>query len=569
VTGHGRGDERGVVIIIAALAMTVLLVIVALVIDLGSTRDSRSRARSAADAGATAGAFSLSTSTTSACRDAVSYTFVNLGGTQPSNGDVTSACTAFLAACTTGLTPRVATVTVGDTTVSVTNPVPNSSSLLRAEAVGGGASQNVNTANDGTECQRVAVEVTRPKAKFFGGIVSQTASTFTVHSVARYSPSVRPGEHPPALVTLDQTMCRAIDAGNNGRIVLRAVGDIPGLAYSDSDGPSCSSTNPILNSTNSANLIAESSGTTPGQLSWYSAPVARGWGNCGTCATTFGSESSHENYVGTLQARTARTTRTPADRVYHCRNVPVTASTPLCTTPDPVADALAYAASTSAPPGFTTWSGPCDSTSGVTMGAAGANIWVNCPVFSVKGGELRIAGGGTIVFNGRLSIESGGVLAVNVNNPPTLSGGSPVAATTTRQTTLVIGSTGSDAFSVQSTSAEMYLAQTTIVSRGGGRLQGSPQIHWSAPSAGSTRGLMYWSESTQPFHIQGSPGINARGVFFHGNGPLTGAGSGTIDLTNVQAWVDSTSLSGSPTLRLAPDPDNSISVSAAGSQLIR
>lgn len=562
-------DERGLVVVIAAFSMTLLLILVATVIDLGSTRDVRSRARAAADAGATAGSFSLSTSSTAACLDAMSYTFDNLGGTQPTASAISTACGPLLAACTTGGSARTATLTVGSTTVRVTNPVPNSSSLMRATAVGGGADQNVNAANDGTDCERVAVEITQPKSRFFGGIVSQGTSTFTVHSVARYNQTVAPGEDPPALVTLDQSACRSIDAGNNGRVILRAMNSIPGIAYSDSSGPSCSSTNPILHATNSGSLIAESIGTTPGQLAWFQAPASSGWRNCGTCSTTFGSESSHQNYVGSFSTRPARTTRIPADRVYHCRNVPVTASTPLCTTPDPVADALTYAAASSAPAGFTTWSGPCDSTGGVTMGAAGANIWVDCPVFAVKGGELRIAGGGTIVFRGRLSIESGGVLSVNVNDPPTLSGGYPVAATATRQTTLVIGSTAGDAFAVQSTSAEMYMAQTAIVSRGGGQLQGSPDINWTAPSAGPTRGLMYWSESTQPFHIQGSPTINARGVFFHGNGALTGAGSGTIDLTNVQAWVDTTSLSGSPTLRLAPDPNNSISVSRAGSQLIR
>ena len=129
--------------------------------------------------------------------------------------------------------------------------------------------------------------------------------------------------------------------------------------------------------------------------------------------------------------------------------------------------------------------------------------------------------------------------------------------------------TASDALAVQSTSAEMYLAQTTIVSRGGGDFQGSPVLRWTAPTAGATKGLMYWSESSQEFHIQGSPTIRARGVLFQGNGALTGAGSGVIDLTNVQVWASTTSLSGSPTLRLAADPENSISVSSSGTQLIR
>ena len=561
--------ERGAAIVFAALGMTLLLTIVALVIDLGYTRADRAQARSAADAAAAAGAFELkdTTSTAPACAAAFAYTFENLGQEEPTAADIASACTGFAAACTSSTSMRVATMIVGDATVRVVNPVPASDPLMRAEAVGGVAAQ-ASAPSDGTACQRVAVEITQPQARLFRGIVSSQQSTFTVHSVARYNPSNRPGDTPPALITLDQTACNSIDAGNNGRIILRANAAGAGIAYSDSNGPSCSSTNPILNSTNAARLIAETSGTTPGQLAWYAAPATSGWRNCGTCATTTGTESSTQNYVGSLGARPARTTRTPADRAYHCTVAPVSAATP-CTT-DPVATALTYAAATTAPAGFTTWTGPCDSTGGVTMGSADADIWVNCPVFSVKSGELRIAGGGTIVFAGRLSMEAGGRLAVNVNNPPAaLANGYPIEASTTRQTTLVIGSTAANALDVQSTSAEMYLAQTAVVSRGGAQFQGSPVLRWTAPTAGTAKGLMYWSESTQAFHIQGSPTIRARGVLFHGNGALTGAGSGVIDLTNVQVWTDTTSLSGSPTLRLAADPDFSISVSSAGSQLVR
>ncbi len=159
---------------------------------------------------------------------------------------------------------------------------------------------------------------------------------------------------------------------------------------------------------------------------------------------------------------------------------------------------------------------------------------------------------------------------MNVANPPTVdAAGYPVASSSTRQTTLVVGSTAANAISLQSTSAFVDMAQTTVVSRGGVQLQGSPVINWTAPSAGLTRGLLYWSESTQPFDIQGGPAINGRGVLFHGNGPLTGGGGGVIDLDNVQVWSDRVSLGGSTTLRLGSDPDNSIGVTSAGSALIR
>jgi hypothetical protein len=81
--------------------------------------------------------------------------------------------------------------------------------------------------------------------------------------------------------------------------------------------------------------------------------------------------------------------------------------------------------------------------------------------------------------------------------------------------------------------------------------------------------LLYWSESPQPFNIQGGPTLDARGIVFQGNGQLTGGGGGTIDLTKVQLWVDSITLSGSTTVKLAPDPTFSIGTPGSSSVLIR
>ena len=45
--------------------------------------------------------------------------------------------------------------------------------------------------------------------------------------------------------------------------------------------------------------------------------------------------TNNQNYVGQLSARSQRITRVPADKRYHCTNVP-TSVQPLCTTPDPI-----------------------------------------------------------------------------------------------------------------------------------------------------------------------------------------------------------------------------------------
>jgi hypothetical protein len=552
--------------------MIALLTVVALVIDLGATRSLRRDARTAADAGSTAGALAVQdpTGTTTACVDAFAYTFKNLGGTQPSSSTISSACSGMSAVCS-GTTPRVATMTSDDRTVTVTNPVPDDSPLMSGTSLGNGVSQSVNTTKDGDPCDRVGVEITRPQVSFFRGIVSSSSGNFTVHSVARYSPTARPGTIPPALVALNQTACGAIDSGTNGSIILVANANGPGIAYSDSNGPACSGSNPILASRSSARLVAESSGSIIGELAWYSASSSVGYNSSSSTyqVAPASFSSTTQNYVGRLYARDARVTRVPVDSVYHCKNVPVTATTPLCTTTDPVQSyqALITAGATSAPAGFTTYSGPCDST-GATVTFPTGNLWVNCPTFTVKGNPLVIPGGSTVLFNGALAVQASGTLLVNTSGALD-SSGYPVATDSSKQTSLIVASTSASAVSIQSNSAALYLAQTSMYNGGGFSLSSAHNLDWSPPTTGTIKGLLYWSESTQPFSIQGGPQITAKGVVFHGNGKLTGGGGGTIDLTKVQMWVDTTTLGGSTTLKLAADPDNSISTSSSGSSLIR
>ena len=278
--------------------------------------------------------------------------------------------------------------------------------------------------------------------------------------------------------------------------------------------------------------------------------------------------TTSENYVGQLSAQTERTTRTPIDKKYHCTNVP-TSVQPLCSTADPIASfqTLSSNSSTSAPPAFATYVGPCDTTGGTVTFPAG-NVWVNCPTFTVKTNTLQIPGGGTVIFNGSVSVEANGTLLVNTGGS-TDSSGYPVASDTSRQTTLLTNATGPSALNISSNSSALFMAQTTLINGGGFTLSSSQSIHWTPPTAGDTQSLLYWSESTQPFSIQGGPQIKAKGIMFHGNGQLIGGGGGTIDLTKVQMWVDTMSAGGSTTVKLAADPNNSIKVFGAGSTLIR
>jgi hypothetical protein len=272
--------------------------------------------------------------------------------------------------------------------------------------------------------------------------------------------------------------------------------------------------------------------------------------------------------VGQLYALAARTTRAPIDKIYHCTNVP-TSVQPLCSTSDPVSalQALSTASTIAAPAGYATYSGPCDTTAGAITFPAG-NVWVNCPTFTVKTNSLSIPGGGTVIFNGSLSVQSNGTLLTNTAGT-TDTNGYPNPADTGLQTTLLINNTGSSAFNISTNSSSAMLAQTTVYNNGGFTLSSSQSIHWTPPSAGSLKGLLYWDESSQAFSIQGGPQIHARGIMFHGNGQLNGGGGGTIDLTNVQMWVDNMALGGNTSVLLAADPSAAVNVFGAGSALIR
>jgi hypothetical protein len=556
--------------------MTSIVMVLAIVIGLGASRSLRREARSAADAGATAGALSVRdpSGTAKQCTEAMGYTFLDLGGTQPSTSDITAACTGMIGTCST--VSRAATITIGATTVIVTNPVLDTSSLMNGTGLGSGISQPADATADGASCDRVGVEITRPQSAFFYGIFGSDPGTYTVHSVAKYSPGCT-GLRTPALAALNQTACKAIDAGN-GFIYLISNATDAGLAISDSNGPSCSSGNPILSTGSSGQICAQSAGSLVGQLHWYQAANSIGYNTStsvySTAPATCGSSAvSGYRYVASVSVSPTRTTRTPVDAVYHCTNVPTSVQL-LCTTADPIStlQTLSTSSSSSPPTGYATWTSPCSTQSGAVTLPSGP-VWVNCPTFTVKGNPLTIPGGSNVIFNGAVSVEAGGYLKANTSGSAD-SSGYPVPTNSALQTTLIINSTAAGALNIQSTSSNVALAQTAVYSRGGVTVSGSPVIRWSPPtapdpSAGGLKSLVYWSESTQQFALSGSPSIFAKGVLFQGNGKLFISGGGSIDLQKVQMWVDTIGISGSGSVKLSYDPDNSVSTALAATALIR
>ncbi|MEY2461458.1 MAG: hypothetical protein QOG30_3288, partial [Acidimicrobiaceae bacterium] len=513
-----------------------------------------------------AGAVALSDTSTgiTACVDAMAYAFRDVGGSQPSSGTIGGACDGMVAVCS-GTAARTASLTFDSTTVTVTNPVPDGSSLMDGTSLGNGVTQAVNVAVDGKPCDRVGVEITRAQPSFFRGVVGGGPTTYTVHSVALHTSKPGRGDTMPALVALNQSACKAIDSGN-GLIYLIGNANGPGIAYSDSDGPSCSASNPIISGGSSGQVCAQSS-SAAGQIAWYQAPNTRGYNTSGSVysaadAICGSSTLSSYEYVGQLFARADRITRKPVDSVYRCSSVTDAQGQPLCAaTADPVKLMQATSSNPGAFPVYT----DCSTSSGVTFSS---NTFVDCPTFSVKGGIVSITNGATVIFNGALSVEAGGDLRVNAGTTVD-AGGYPVPTDATKQTKIIINSTGAGAFNVQSTSANIRMAQTTVYSKGGYAISGSPVIRWTPPSDGDTKGLLYWSESTQQFSLSGSPSIFANGVFFQGNGQLFVSGGGLVDLTKVQMWVDTVGISGGGGVKLSADPLTGIKTGSPGSALIR
>lgn len=344
-------DERGVVLILMAVAMTVLLGVVALVIDLSQLRTDRRVNKSVADMSVRAGLGVLNLGPWSGVCRASDYLRTNAPGfsnfdpgtekwfqlSSPLNQLTTSPC----------LNPTAAQVCLPGAL-----DVPNTDTWGKLTATAGGgrftieiqsgytmpdarfAEDAVAVADTGDplkgSCDNLVVIITERRTPFFAGVIGGGDKTTTIRSVGRVS-NLRSDEYSPALLLLEREGCNVLSvASNSGRIIAQPYLSFPGVIQIDSANRSgCSSNQAVLNGSSTSGgpaIIACSAKTlnpTPGcNLALGDKP-----GRIGLYGLNFQPPGAHlttpftgswatTTYGDTQAVRSAQSGREPLDRIY-------------------------------------------------------------------------------------------------------------------------------------------------------------------------------------------------------------------------------------------------------------
>jgi hypothetical protein len=274
-------DERGLMIVIYAIAMTVLLTIAALVIDLGQLRTDRRVNKSVADTAARAGVGVLSDGPWAGVCRASAYVRANAregsfdaGSEQWFRMNAPTSALAANPCSNTGVAPYTTPCqsdqpgTWGRLTATL------SGGLVSVEIQSGYAMPDGRFAEDlkapddsGSACDNLSVIVKEQRTGVFSGIVGGQQST-TIRSVARQDQSATLSEV-PALLLLEQRRCAVLTVTSaNGRVVAQPSGNQAGVMQIDSaaDTGVCTSNQAALNGKETSgkpSILACSASATP------------------------------------------------------------------------------------------------------------------------------------------------------------------------------------------------------------------------------------------------------------------------------------------------------------------
>jgi hypothetical protein len=577
-------DERGSVLIICALLMTVLLGIAAIVVDLGLQREDTRVSRTVVDFASTAGALGIDPvfggTPLKGCEAAWSYFISNAGLPASSTGDPCSTTFATSTVCSDSMADTTATATVGEYTVSIVTPVSDGSDFMQ---------NRLSSDIDGTRCQRIAVQLARTRGYLFGGVFGAGRLGVLRAAVARASAHSDQGDA-VSLVILDPIGCKALWVQGQAQVAVQGVGGTPGIISVDSAGTETGNHDQTQNCTNPAqdftidassnvNLIKafdgqDASGNPiPGIISSYA--LMPGQGN---------QFAYDPNDVKTPVVLTPtptpgnRVTRLPIDWRYNCKaanGCPFAASTA------PHIDGIRalYGTAGQAPTGFQTWSPShsCSTQSNDANIVVTGNWWVNCPGsgggssgFSVK--NWITFKDGIVVFEGDVNVNGGGLCfnmgATDCQARSTTSDSCPMVNTPT-DTVVYLRNSGSFTKGAQACVAMnhtlMYL-NSGIISFGAG----SGALTWTAPLAGNFANLALWSESSAAHLLGGQAFLNIEGSFFTPNAtPFEFKGQGAQIQTKAQFITFRLLIDGQGQLQMTADPARIPPIPLAGVQLIR
>lgn len=496
---RGRGQDGAYLVIYAVLAV-VFFLIAALVLDITALRQDRKTSRFAADAAATAGAASLDGSlvaAANACAQAWGYFVAN----RPDAGGnlVPPDCTGvFATGCDSTTSARTATGTTDAFRVEITNPVPASHDLMKAEVQGGDQAQVAEPLHDGTDrCKRIGVRIERTRDLSLAGVAGLRSATTDVHSVA-ISTSTTPANQLVALVVLDPSGCQALRTINNGKLSATATSG-QGAIYVDSSGAGCALGNYVIDPANGTQdeitadggiyhlLTAlrpyDSGDVNAGRLTPAPVPNVAPVGRAAV-------DQRYGSVIASLEAAYGPTgTGIAALPVY----------------PDPLAGES------------------CEVTGNVVVTG---DHYVNCSPLVVRAGASLTFSSDRLVVQGGIQVDLNGCLAVNSTHcnpaaPPPRDG-------------FVFVRSGNV---VKAERGRLAFERTFVYLTAGGSVffdgdnRDLNDLLWRAPLAGPLEDLLFWSETPERITIVGQKNFAMEGIFF---APGT-AGIGEVFLVPIAA----------------------------------
>jgi hypothetical protein len=335
---------------------------------------------------------------------------------------------------------------------------------MNTETSGGDLPQAI-TISDGDPCDRVAVRVRRARTANFGQVAGFAGATTDVHSVALATQSPTGGAF-AGLVGLESTGCDVIETENS--LSLRVEGPAPegGVLWVDSDASTCGAGQYVVAPASPARVDVLGPGATPGVLQSWATTAGRG---------IFVSDPARVTPAPAAAPR--RLGREAFDDRYNCGD--------LSCAPQPAhIDQLRAFLGAPAPPATFVLFPDC---SGVVVPLPGVDYYVTCPSITAS-----LTFTGDVLFEGPVTVQAGGCLAVNSNR----CGG--IVPTPRDAIAYVRGGDFTKDPSGILHMERTFLHLTGTAPAASGRFvadRGNGVLTWTAPFGGPFEDLLLWAEA--------------------------------------------------------------------------